>query len=194
MSKTSKILLRVAGSLAGLLVGGICAGLILYWPAAVITMFVSGGSEGGLGTWILIVGLGVLAGASLGATLGANIAQRAMRQRSSFWQALLGAVVGMVIAVPCFLVAGVHVSVVPILTVAGAVIGSGWGTRPAAQPGLTFTRQGNRTHCKKCGFELIGPGGPCRKCDDVETRPCLSCGRYVLLSDTACVYCGAEVK
>ncbi len=65
---------------------------------------------------------------------------------------------------------------------------------PTAEPGSSFVRKGNDTHCKKCGFELIGPGGPCRKCDDVKTRPCSSCGRHIILNDKTCPYCGADLK
>jgi hypothetical protein len=137
MSKISKVLLRSAGSLAGLLVGGISAGLILYLPAALLALFVSGDSDDdGLGTWVLIVGLGVLAGASVGAALGANIAQKAVRQRSSFQRALLGAVAGATIGVMCGL-AGFDIGMMrlaiflPVPIVAGAVLGSGWKAKPA---------------------------------------------------------------
>jgi len=142
MSKISKVLLRSAGSLAGLLVGGISAGLILYMPAALLALFVSGDSDDdGLGTCVLIVGLCVVAGASMGAALGANIVQKAVRQRSSFQRALLGAVAGATIGVACG-IAGFGIGMfvvaffVPVPIVAGAVIGSGWKAKPrdAASP------------------------------------------------------------
>jgi predicted RNA-binding Zn-ribbon protein involved in translation (DUF1610 family) len=195
MRRFPHILARTAGSSVGLLVGGVSMVLLLYWPAALLSLFVSGGSDDGLGLWILIVGVGVLAGASIGAALGATRAQTSLRRKKSpFRIALLGAAVGMVIGVPCALLARVHVSIVPILIVAGAVIGSGWGAKPGGEPGPCFIRQGNDTNCKKCGFELIGPGGPCRRCNDVHTRPCASCGRYILPNDKTCPYCGAAVK
>jgi hypothetical protein len=65
-------------------------------------------------------------------------------------------------------------------------------SRKAAGP--TSEREGNDTHCKKCGYELIGPGGPCRKCDDVQTSPCASCGRYILDNDKTCPFCRANLK
>jgi len=68
------------------------------------------------------------------------------------------------------------------------------GASSQAEPESSFVRQGNDTLCKKCGSELIGRGGPCRKCDDVKTRPCSSCGCYVLANDKTCPYCGADSK
>ena len=71
-------------------------------------------------------------------------------------------------------------------------------TGDAAESGTesasSFMRQGGDTHCKKGGFKLIGPGGPCRKCDDVTTRPCSSCGLHILTNDMTCPYCGTGVK
>lgn len=205
MNKTKTVLLTTAGSVVGLLAGGISAGLILYWPAALLAMFVSGGSDDGLGTWILIVGLGVLAGATMGAALGANIVQKVVRQTSSFRRALLGAVAGATIGVVCGLTGfGIGIFGViffmPAPIVAGALIGSGWKAKAneaassRVEPWSSFARQGNETHCKKCGFELIGPGGPCRKCDDVQTKPCASCGLHVLLNDRKCPHCGTDVN
>ncbi|HWR69515.1 MAG TPA: zinc-ribbon domain-containing protein [Dehalococcoidia bacterium] len=75
----------------------------------------------------------------------------------------------------------------------GAVLGA-FVVHPGPEPESSFERQGNDTHCRKCGSELIGRGGPCRKCDDVKTRPCSSCGRYVLANDKICPYCGADLK
>jgi hypothetical protein len=69
-----------------------------------------------------------------------------------------------------------------------------WSTKASREAaGSTFRRQGTDVYCKKRGFELIGPGGPCRKCDDVKTNPCSSCGRYILASDRTCPYCGADL-
>ena len=82
-----------------------------------------------------------------------------------------------------------------LLSLAGGLGLWACGTKASREAaGPTFERHGNDTHCNKCGFELIGPGGPCRKCDDVQTRPCTSCGRYVLLNDKTCPYCGANSK
>ena len=70
-----------------------------------------------------------------------------------------------------------------------------WSRRTSHEmAGSTFERRGNDTHCKKCGSELIGPGGPCRRCDNVQTRPCASCGRYILPNDKTCQYCGADQR
>ncbi len=88
----------------------------------------------------------------------------------------------------------------PPAALVGAIIGAVAGVRIASggkdkpEPGSTFVRQGSDTHCKRCGSDLIGLGGPCRKCDDVKTRPCSSCSLYILANDKTCVYCGADLK
>ena len=98
---------------------------------------------------------GIVAG-TVGAPVGATVTQRLLRQRSSFWRALLGAVVGLVVGAVCFQLLILAVSrqdpnnesglaVVAICAgiiilfaaiVAGAVIGSGWKAKPrdAASP------------------------------------------------------------
>ncbi len=89
------------------------------------------------------------------------------------------------------------ISYVGLGLIAGTIVGATAGAviaSPEAEPASSFVRQGDDTHCKKCGSELIGPGGPCRKCDDVKTRPCSSCGRYILTNDKTCPYCGADLK
>jgi predicted RNA-binding Zn-ribbon protein involved in translation (DUF1610 family) len=79
-----------------------------------------------------------------------------------------------------------------LLCLVGGLALWAWSRKASREvAGSTSERQGNDKHCKKCGFELIGPGGPCRKCDDVQTRPCSSCGRYILANDRTCPYCGA---
>ena len=148
MSKRRMVLLRIAGSVVGLLVVGVAVGVTLFfclplaWP-------VTGGD-----TWFAArVVLGALGGVVLGtvgAALGATITQRLLRQRSSFWRALLGTVVGLVVGVPCglsllfFLTGGrqtgstasVLAASLTTLTIAlatmiaGAVIGSGWKAKP----------------------------------------------------------------
>ena len=88
---------------------------------------------------------GVVAGTA-GAAVGATITQTLLRQRSSFWRALLGAVVGLVVAALCavllcfaprvlgetfWVVTYLAVPIVGCTTiVAGAVIGSGWKAKP----------------------------------------------------------------
>jgi len=198
MSKTSMVLLRIAGSVVGLLVSGLVGGAL---GALVAIRFfqIPGHPDQSSGFFLVLVVLGFFVGGTMGAAGGATIAQKLLRHRSSFWRALLLAGVGMVVGIPC-VISVFAIPIVSAVIVAGAVIGSGWKARPAddasskAEPAPSFTRQGNDTHCKKCGSELIGQGGPCRKCDDVKTRPCSSCGRYILANDETCPYCGANLK
>jgi hypothetical protein len=49
-------------------------------------------------------------------------------------------------------------------------------------------------HCKRCGHELVAPGGPCRKCDDVKTKLCCTCGNHTPVNRKACMHCGADLK
>lgn len=81
-----------------------------------------------------------------------------------------------------------------LLCVAGGLALWAWGRKVSREPAsFTFERRGDDTHCRKCGFQLIGLGGPCRRCDDVKTRPCISCGCYILPDDRTCPYCWADV-
>jgi hypothetical protein len=63
---------------------------------------------------------------------------------------------------------------------------------PASSPRHEWRSSGD--YCKRCGSALIGPGGPCRKCDDVKTIACSACGCYSPANNEACVYCGADLK
>jgi hypothetical protein len=131
MSRRSAVLLRIAGGATGLLIGGVSAGVLLYWPAALPSMLLSEGPEDALGLWILIFGVGVLGGAAIGAAVGATKVQACLgRGQSSFWRALLGAVAGLLVGIPCALT-GYGILLVPILIVGGAVVGSSWRTERA---------------------------------------------------------------
>lgn len=43
--------------------------------------------------------------------------------------------------------------------------------------------------CTKCGGELMAPGAPCVKCEDVSVMICSGCGRYTPTQRSTCVYC-----
>ena len=138
MSKTRMVLLRIAGSAFGLLVVGGAVGVALF-PILTAMDPDKGGSFEGLFPAIFSVVGGVVVG-TVGAAAGATVTQRRMKQRSSFWKALLGAFIGMVIGLP-FAWMGFLFAFIPVLfalatVVAGAVIGSGWkaGPRDAASP------------------------------------------------------------
>jgi hypothetical protein len=126
MSKTGMVLWRIAGSVVGLLVGGLALGALF------IALFYrhDSGDEYDLLEFIFFGGLGLLVGATLGAATGATVAQKLLRQRSSFRKTLLGAVVGLPIAVLCAWT-GFGILFLPIPIVAGAVIGSGWKAKAA---------------------------------------------------------------
>ena len=144
MSKTRMLVLRIAGSLVGLLFVGIGVGVALFF---ILSPFDPERGSSWEGVVPAILGaLGGLVAGTVGAALGATVTQRLLRQRSSFWRALLGAVVGMVVAALCGLlllfaprVLGdtfwvVTYLAIPIVVcamiVAGAVIGSGWKAKP----------------------------------------------------------------
>jgi len=61
---------------------------------------------------------------------GSQRCAETLETRSSFWRALLGAVAGLAIGLVCGLT-GFGILLMPIPIVAGAVIGSGWGAKPA---------------------------------------------------------------
>jgi hypothetical protein len=140
MSKTSTVGQRIAGSVVGLLVGG-----VLGYIAAVFVVagMANGNEDAGFCYSILLCPPGSLLGATIGAAVGATIMQKVLRQRSSFWKALLGTVAGLLVGglptalclralydseiwhdgLSAFLVA---VAVACASAVAGAVVGSGW--------------------------------------------------------------------
>ena len=147
MSKTRMVLLRIAGSVVGLLVVGIAVGVALFF---ILIPFDPEEGSSWEGAFPFIFGAlgGVVAG-TVGAALGATITQRLLRQGSSFWRALLGAVVGWLVGSLCGLlllrlephagvISGLTYLAAPIAvlatTVAGAVIGSGWKAKPRDAP------------------------------------------------------------
>ncbi len=129
MSKTSTIGWRIIGSVVGFLVGGVALGLV----GGLIVMQLTPDSTAGRETHFILIGLvspGLPIGGTMGAAVGATVAQKVLRQRSSFWKTLLGAVVGLPIGVLCALTR-YGIPLLPVLIVAGAVIGSGWKDKPA---------------------------------------------------------------
>jgi hypothetical protein len=147
MSKTLMVLLRIAGSVVGLLAGGV----LLFWGVCALIAGTTNGNEDAALIGVILLGpVGFLAGTPLGAAVGATIMQKVLRHRSSFWRALLGAVAGLLVGVlpmalclwtlheqgvwhdgwwPFF----VAIAVVCVAVIAGAVIGSGWKAKPAAE-------------------------------------------------------------
>lgn len=149
MSKTKVVLLRIVGSVVGLLVSGVlgCVG-----AALIVAGMANGNEDAGLAYTILLWPPGFLLGATIGAALGATTMQRVLGQRSSFWKALLGTVAGLLVGglptalcvrasydhgiwhdgLAAFLVA---VAVACASAAAGAVFGSGWKAKPAKATG-----------------------------------------------------------
>jgi len=141
------VLVRIAGSVVGLLVSGVLG----YVGAAFIVAGMANGNEdAGLAYSILLCPPVFLLGATIGAAAGATITQKVLRQCTSFWKALLGTVAGLVVGglptalclwalydhgiwhdgLSAFLAA---VAVACASAAAGAVIGSGWKAKPAGE-------------------------------------------------------------
>jgi hypothetical protein len=145
MRKTLHILARITGSAVGLLLGGV----LLFWGCcALIARTTNDNEDAALAGAIILGPVAFLAGSPLGAAVGATIVQRILRERGSFWRALLGAALGWLIGVmPTALclwtlyrlgvwhdgwwpfLMGVSAACAAITV--GAVIGSGWGAMPA---------------------------------------------------------------
>jgi hypothetical protein len=135
---------RMAGSIAGLLIGGVCLGLA-GWGLVTLVFWIPVMQETSLNQaltalWLSVV-LSTLFGATFGAALGATLAQKLMKRRSSCWRTMLVAMVGMVVGVPLGTMVGIVAEVplaeiligMPVAAVfiaAGAVIGSGWKVKP----------------------------------------------------------------
>ena len=108
MSRTRMVLLRIAGSVVGLLAGGV---LLYLGACAVVAGTIDTDNDAAFIAFVIYGSTGFLVGVIIGAAAGATVTQKVLKQRTSFWRALLGALVG---------------SVVPFIgTVVGAVVGSG---------------------------------------------------------------------
>ena len=146
MSKTTMVLLRIAGSVVGSLVVGF---LLYLWGRGEIAGIIDWNNEDYLFAMVITFG-GPVFGAIIGAPLGATAMQKLLRQSSSFWTALLAALLGLLVRVlPMALccsalyqpgrwrdagdVAFVGVAIECAAVIAGAVIGSGWKAKPAGE-------------------------------------------------------------
>jgi hypothetical protein len=127
---------RIAGSVAGVLIGGMSVGLLGFGLGALLvsTAFYDATIDTAVMVWYLSSLLSTLLGATIGAALGATLAQRQMKQRSSFWRAMLVAMVGWAAALAPYPFILVGVPVALVLIAAGAVIGSGWKAKPTDGP------------------------------------------------------------
>jgi drug/metabolite transporter (DMT)-like permease len=135
---------RIAGSVVGLLAGGLALGG-LGGLVAILFFRDPDHPDQSSGFFIILAGLGFFVGAIAGTALGATITQKLLRRRSSFWRTLLGTFLGLLVG--CFLslpvskvlehlrVAGwlAGAPIILISMVAGAVIGSGWRAKPATE-------------------------------------------------------------
>jgi|GEM_PF-1568549 len=177
---------RIAGSVIGLLVGGVVSPLAVY-ASGLLVLWVTGLLDGqyvdhedsDLLVWFIILLLSVLGGATLGAAAGATITQRRMKQRSSFWRAMLLAGVGMLVGIPCVLFV-YFIPFAPIMIVAGAVIGSGWkaesalsssGMQGVYTPGDILKPQPGQARCPFCAsttFRVEQEAG-LRRCSDCHS-------------------------
>jgi len=168
MRSTLRVLARTTGSIVGLFIGGVSVFLVFSFIVAAVAgpVYLSDMTTGSL----LVVFFGppaALVGAIMGAAGGATITQEFLKQRSSFWKALLGAVVG---------------TVVPVIgTVVGAVIGSSWGAKPASSSAMILPQQGvispgdilkpppGQSKCPFCRSTTFRVG------DEADSRRCSDC-------------------
>ena len=175
MSIDLRPFLRIAGSVVGLLAGGLALGWLLL---GLFCPDNHGDPDEGLLAFVILAGLGLLVGGTIGAAVGATIMQKSLRQRSSFWKALLGAAIGLLVGIPCVLT--VYASPIAlILIVAGAVIGSGSSpssgmTRPqqgVISPSDTMKQQPGQAKCPFCHsttFRVEEEAG-LRRCSDCHS-------------------------
>jgi len=188
MSKSSTVGQRIVGSVIGLLAGG------LAFAALFVALFYRHDSEDDWDLLELIFfgGLGLLIGSIVGAAGGATIVQSFLKQRSSFWKALLGTLAGLLVGgfvgLPLSAVMG-HLGgmgwatgalIVPSSMVAGAVIGSGWKAKPdpsssgiqgVVSPGDVLEPQPGQAKCPFCQsttFRVKEEAG-LRRCSDCHT-------------------------
>lgn len=170
--------LRIVGSVLGLLVGGVLLAwllLALYGPS-------SNGDPYDMGAWgdfIIFGGLGLLIGGAIGAAVGATVVQKLLRQRSSFWKALLGAAIGLLVG-GFFVVTVYGAPVALVLIIAGAVIGSGWKGKPdpsssgmqgVVSPSDIMKTQPAQARCPFCqntAFLVVEEGGS-RRCSECHS-------------------------
>ena len=147
MKRVLRLLARIAGSIVGL-----SAGVVLGYIGAgcIVAAIAKGKEDAGSCQFILVCPPVCLLAATLGAAAGTTLVQKVLRQRTSFWKVLVGAIAGLVvggapIALCCrvlydhgtwhdglqaFLVAA---GIACVGAVVGAVIGSGWGATRAAE-------------------------------------------------------------
>jgi hypothetical protein len=139
MRRTLRILARIAGSVIFSLGGGVL-GFLGAW--AVVVRTANGDEDVGLMGVILLGPPSFFLGATVGAATGATVVQRLLREKISFWRALLGAVFGLlagVFVIYCLWRLDVDMAAewwevaiagTTALMAAGAGIGSGWKGKP----------------------------------------------------------------
>jgi len=147
MSKAEVVFARVCGSLAGSFIGSVSLGVLLG-PLA--WYFALGCGDGMMPLVVLGsgIGLSLLIGTVIGAAGGAAVVTLDLNQKGSFWTALSGALIGLLLGgLPLTLCLwGLHdigkwhtgwlpflvpIAVAYVGNIAGAVIGSGLKAKPA---------------------------------------------------------------
>lgn len=145
LERNTKILVSVVVKLVASAVGGAVGWGISGWLSYYLVYWVTNGWEAEHGVTTLVgLGLGFLVGTPIGGAVGVAIVLKVLRQKGSFWKALLGAISGLVVGgllSLCLLQLSnsfgmdwwnqdTEVYVAPVIpfaaTVLGAVIGSGW--------------------------------------------------------------------
>jgi MFS family permease len=162
------VLLRIAGSIVGLLAGGL-AGMGLAWLAAVLLIRDDSRPEVGSIAFMGLAAIGLAIGNIVGATAGATIMQETLKRRSSFWRALLGAVAGVLAGglptVLCLLVSHgfggwwwwpLLIAFPCATTIAGAVIGTGGKDEQDRHTEV-------QSHTSRQGEEVFMSGDPDKK-------------------------------
>jgi uncharacterized membrane protein YeaQ/YmgE (transglycosylase-associated protein family) len=147
MSIDWRLLLRIAGSFVGLLVGGVLAFFVFLVIVGAVAGPISSGDPGSGGYVVVFFGpLATLLGGMVGAAVGATMVQEGTTHTTSYKRALLGALIG---------------SLIPFFgTVLGAAIASLQTDPPETAEGIPVGKH----LCPNCGCRVADGSKNCRWC------------------------------
>ena len=147
MSIDWRLLLRIAGGLVGLFVGGVLVFFVLDVIVLAVAGLISSGDPENVGYVVVFFGpLAALLGGMVGAAVGATMVQEATTHTTSYKRALLGAFIG---------------SLIPFF---GTVIGVVIGSLQADPPDSVERMPAGKHLCPNCGCREADGAKACRWC------------------------------